>query len=118
MSNKVAVYGTLKSDGRADGMMCTSTFIGYGTTKHPYNMTDVGFPKIKPHPDGDVVSVEVYDSPDWEQLDSYEGVPYLYTRNVIDIIMENGDVEAAYIYEANELTGSEVVAKNGVLTWT
>ena len=115
---KVAVYGTLKRGFRANYMMGgVGNLVGKGLTKPTYNMTDVGFPMIEACDKGSRVRVEVYKRPDWDTLDSYEGVPHLYGRRVVQIEMDDGEVEDAYIYEATDIRGPVVEPVGDCLSW-
>jgi gamma-glutamylcyclotransferase (GGCT)/AIG2-like uncharacterized protein YtfP len=117
MSGRVAVYGTLKRGFRANGMLNNASFIGVGLTSVKYRMTDVGFPMIERADEGHPIRVEIYDEPNWKVLDSYEGVPHLYERNVIQIELEDGVTTDAYIYEATKISGRAVQPTNNVLNW-
>ena len=116
--SKVAVYGTLKRGHRANDMLNSASLVGVGRTALTYRMTDVGFPMLERDSAGHPVVVEVYDDPNWDRLDSYEGVPSLYERHVVDIAMDDGSTEQAYIYEATDIHGCEVEASNGILNWS
>lgn len=117
MSNKVAVYGTLKAGFRANGMLSSAIPLGGGQTKQKYMMTDVGFPMIKRDDEGHNVEVEVYEKPEWEVLDMYEGVPSLYERHIIEVELSTGELVDAYIYEATDISGEAVAPRDGILNW-
>jgi len=117
MSNRVAVYGTLKRGYGANSMLADATCLGRGTTVPSYQMTDVGFPMIEPDDDGHRIRVEVYDEPNWKVLDRYEGVPSLYQRRIVPVELDSGETVEAYIYEATNISGSPVEPSDGVLEW-
>ncbi len=75
-------------------------------------MTCVGFPKIARNEDGLPVLVEVYRVPVHvieTVLDSYEGVPHLYTRERDTVRLFSGEVlEDVNIYVATRLNGTPV----------
>ena len=117
MSNRVAVYGTLKRRHGANRMMAGATPMGEGTTVPAYRMTDVGYPMITPDEEGHPIRVEVYDEPDWQTLDRYEGVPRLYQRRVIPVGLDSGETVDAWIYEAVSISGRPVRPVDNVLDW-
>ncbi len=117
MSKMVAVYGTLKRGFGANSMLNDAHMVGSGTTVPAYRMTDVGFPMIKKDDEGHPVRVEVYDEPNWQVLDRYEGVPNLYERHIIPIELDSGETVEAYIYEATCISGDEVKECGDVLEW-
>ena len=117
MTNKVAVYGTLKTGFRANDMLASAIPLGKGITELSYQMTDVGYPMIKRDENGNRIRVEVYEEPEWNTLDRYEGVPSLYERHIIGVELESGATVEAYIYEATEIRGTPVEARDGILDW-
>lgn len=116
-THNIAVYGTLKQGHGANDMLRDSTLLGRGLTHVKYIMGDVGYPMITRNDEGRPVVVEVYQNPNWKVLDRYEGVPRLYERNIIQIQMEDGGIEDAYIYEASKVRGRIVAPANNVLNW-
>jgi len=99
--NNVAVYGTLKRGYHANSKMDTRgcKCLGSGVTGNTFDMTDCGFPMLKKNNNGGSrVIVEVYSNPDFRELDSYEGVPSLYTREVIKVHLDSGATVQAWIY--------------------
>jgi len=118
----VAVFGTLKSNERANGKMLSSTFIGNGITSESFEMSCVGYPYISPvKSGGHPVAVEVYDADDntLEELDWYEGYPHHYDKKTVQIIMENSSTEDCLIYFVHEIEDGEPVEPDtdGILNW-
>lgn len=97
------VYGTLR-DGQSNSQYhglaghCDVTNNVVLTGHNIYHLG--GFPGIKPG-SGSVVG-DVFMVPEhlWDSLDRYEGVPYLYTRQSVNIAGFNEPVQA-YIYEGS-----------------
>lgn len=116
--NVIFVYGTLKKGHRANYMMDGAEYLGKAVTNNKYDMYDCGFPKLISNADGHPVEVEAYLHPNWDMMDSYEGVPHLYRRRVITGTMEDGSKVRAWIYEAVAVSGEPVdVMPNGNYWW-
>ena len=82
---KLAVYGTLKRNCSAHGLIGNSEYIGSGVTDPEYTMFGSGFPKVVSR-GSTRIKVEVFDVPKWKiaDLDRYEGVPDLFYRRIVD----------------------------------
>jgi len=137
--NKVAVYGTLKKGFSAHGKMKVNGCrpVGRGLTQRLFGMLSMGFPMVidEPEfanddgfglpPDDDkigMVNVEVYENPNFLELDAYEAEGHLYKRRVETIEMEDGSIIAAWMYIGIPVGGNENVARiladeYGVLHW-
>ena len=56
---------------------------------------------IKTDNEEDVVPVVVWDinsNEDWRRLDMYEGYPSYYIKEIVNVILDNGEVEEAIVY--------------------
>lgn len=84
----VGVYGTLKEGFQAHYLLGEDAVRLQDKTLHGFRLLvsrHVTFPAIVPS-EGSCVTVEVYEVPSvrLRELDRYEGVPGLYTREVVD----------------------------------
>lgn len=125
-THKVAVYGTLKIGGRFHQrflMDNNATCLGEGETMPEFKMFNLGsYPgAIK----GDKkLAVEVYEVSDKtlkEYLDALEMHPIMYTREIVDITLNNGTKEKAWIYikngNLNNLAEITETDEKGRVTW-
>lgn len=101
----VAVYGTLKKGYGNNRLLDGTKFLGKGVTLDNLRMIDGGFPYAfsRPHIAGNPLVVEVYDGLTAEHernLDALEGYPSHYTREIVEIELENGEVVLAWLYVA------------------
>lgn len=50
--------------------------------------------------ENDFVPVVVWDiaEEDWDRLDMYEGFPSYYVKQIVNVILDNGEVESAVVY--------------------
>ena len=55
---------------------------------------------IKTNNENDFVPVVVWDIADcdWDRLDMYEGYPHYYVKEVVDVVLDNGNTEEAVVY--------------------
>lgn len=96
----VAVYGTLKEGHGNHRLLLSSTLITKGKTDPIYDMVSMGgFPSIISGEKS--VDVEVYEvtSLVLDSLDSLEGHPHFYKRDITHIVDEDGVDLEAYIYK-------------------
>lgn len=139
---RVAVYGTLKQGYHANAKLKRvpeCTFVGRGATVGRFLMADCGYPMLHDikrgtaHPElvgGDFdipagagrVAVEVYENPDMQVLDSYEGYPSLYTRRVVVVELEDGSTVTAWIYVGGDVyehgrAPAIAPSDDGILSW-
>ena len=106
MTHRVFVYGTLKRNNGNHHLLRTGAeFIGIAYTVDPFKMYTVGFPVIRPDPDGKTVAGEVYDVDDQclKRLDSLEAEGVMYDRVKTGVIfpsttMQMEQVDEAFIY--------------------
>ncbi len=101
--NYLFVYGTLKRGGSRHWILEDFSFLGRAKAKN-FALYDLGpYPAMVPE-DG-VVYGEVYEVPEeiLRDLDWVEGVPFLYRRELIEVVFEDGlSLKAwAYIYNGN-----------------
>ena len=102
----------------AASMMSHAEYVGTGLTCQLFQMKKTaGYPRIRPHQYGARVHVEVYEDPDWDQLDEYEGVPDNFFRKVIQVELQNGEVTDAYIYVSIQWKGKAVKLTDGIYRW-
>lgn len=115
---RVFVYGTLKADGHANGLMrdAGAKFICETRTSEDYRLFDVGgFPGLR-RTNGDSpggVSGEVWDVPpgNFRDLDYYEGIENgLFRKEEIDLF--DGSSAMAYIF--NRAIDTRRQIKSGV----
>lgn len=97
---RIAVYGTLREGYGNHGYVRNATKIGIGTTKEKYTMFASGIPFVDKATPTSTIVVEVYDvsDEDMPSVDRLEGHPYVYKRESIDVIMENGEEVQAELY--------------------
>jgi gamma-glutamylcyclotransferase (GGCT)/AIG2-like uncharacterized protein YtfP len=96
---KVFVYGTLKKGERANHKM-GSEFIGPAVSLDKFKVWGMGFPMAALSDDGNPLRGELYEvsletlkGP----LDSYEGYPTFYTRDLLEFDSE-GERHLAWMY--------------------
>lgn len=105
----IAVYGTLKHGESNNHLISGSNFVGTGHTVNKYPMlfsTDrngyKGIPYVYNHSGiGHQIQVEVYEVDDplmREDIDILEGHPSHYTRQQIDIQLDNDELVSAWLY--------------------
>lgn len=100
MPEKVFVYGTLMNGHynhfymERDGIK----FLGKGRADgfSLYNVTPYYPGAVRE--EGESVLGEVYEVPDMRELDALEGNGFLYQREKIPVVMENGDILECWIY--------------------
>ena len=75
-------------------IVCNGKLYGY---KLVFNIhADV----IKTDNEDDFVPVVAWNinSKDWNRLDMYEGYPHYYVKEVVDVVLDNGNTEEAIVY--------------------
>lgn len=102
-SEYLAVYGTLKRGRGNHALLGDSTFIGEGRTLEHLRMVTRGCPFLysEEHELGNRVAVEVYEVLDPKvraRVDSLEGHPDWYRRQLIDILMPDASVMKCWCY--------------------
>lgn len=120
MCNKIAVYGTLRYGGPANGYMDGAKFLG--TDSIPAKLFGVGwFPGIKLDPEASTV-VDVYEVPKentakfLERIDAYEGYrkgrPDESLFNRITVLTNKSNDEVM-VYEYNMAVDPDTEIQNG-----
>jgi gamma-glutamylcyclotransferase (GGCT)/AIG2-like uncharacterized protein YtfP len=107
MGVKLFVYGTLKKGNERHHYLKGCQFIGYGKAKG-FILYDLGeFPGMIKG-DGEVAG-EVYEVPEslLKEIDWVEGVPDLFRRELIEVLLEDGQIVSAYAYIYNETNEDE-----------
>jgi gamma-glutamylcyclotransferase (GGCT)/AIG2-like uncharacterized protein YtfP len=86
MRHVVAVYGTLKQSQGNHGVMqrAGGTYLGTTRTRENFSMYDGGFPVVLEGGDTPV-TVELYVVEDLRPLDSLEGHPTFYKRELVEV---------------------------------
>ena len=100
MNDLVFVYGTLMKGKRNHHLLETSTFIDNGSIEGFY-MFDLGtYPGIAKSNYNSKVIGEVYkvDEKTMEMLDILEEVGYLYNKEEVEVILNNGETVNAFVY--------------------
>jgi gamma-glutamylcyclotransferase (GGCT)/AIG2-like uncharacterized protein YtfP len=106
---KVAVYGTLRRGFGNHGLLEGSQMIGEGNTVDGFTMRARGIPYVSKNGQTQI-KVEVYsvDEVTLDDLDSLEGHPRWYKREEVDVKLDNGKYERAYMYLMDEESVSNV----------
>lgn len=93
----VFVYGTLKRGYGNHGLLRGSNFLTEGLTIDQFGMYKVGFPVLlQGHGSLGRVNGELFEvsARTLESLDRLEGVPRMYTREKVKVMVKSGVVEA------------------------
>jgi len=130
MSNKVFVYGTLKSGNKVRGlhMFPGAEFIGDATTDQKFHMLDLGsFPGVrisnKQQPSLSIAG-QVFDVSDetFAQLDAIEGYPVFYDRKQVNtskgkawmyILPNNGEYDDYFTHDESD----RIELNNSTVSW-
>ncbi|MFC1743338.1 gamma-glutamylcyclotransferase family protein [Candidatus Riflebacteria bacterium] len=107
-TNPVFVYGTLrKGFGNHKYYLKGSPFIGTGKTVEKYAMYATSIPYVVQGEGLSRISGEVYrvDSETLDNLDSLEGHPDFYCREITEIEMDDGSIIRAWLYFYPETKG-------------
>lgn len=97
---KVAVYGSLRSGMGNHRLLAHIADFAEGETVSEFKMYSLGgFPAIVAQR-GSKIKVEVYEVDDdtFARLDMLEGYPSFYNRQQVDILLEDGTIDNAWIY--------------------
>lgn len=123
-NHKVAVYGTLKAGHGNHHLLQKrsafgyskdgSEFIGSGFTNQEYKMEVMGCPMVFKDQTvkGSQIAVEIYEvnSPTArEAIDTLEGHPHTYRREIIDCVDLEGNVHSCWLYFGNDVEPSEYI---------
>lgn len=106
MKHEVFVYGTLKRGFGNHGYLQSARFIATGRTKNKYALYVAGIPfVVKDNPVSNIFG-EIYEVDDatLAEIDSLEGHPHFYERQLVPIIADDEDqtsvVSWLYFYPA------------------
>jgi gamma-glutamylcyclotransferase (GGCT)/AIG2-like uncharacterized protein YtfP len=112
-NKKVFVYGTLKKGGHNHYKhLSRAEFLGEATTVSKFKMIgkDKSFPfLLTESQDGHIIKGEVYNVTPFQmkQLDILEGIPHLYNKRVISVMI-NGEREFVTTYVKSKVTASDL----------
>lgn len=104
MSNKVAVYGSLRKGLGNHALLAHVKSFEEGVTEEQFKMYSLGgFPAITEE-EGAGVVVEVYDVDDatMRRLDRLEGYPSFYDRKEVTVELSSGGSVKSWIYFMHE----------------
>lgn len=124
MTNKVFVYGTLKSGFYNSILLTSSKFVGKGYLIGNFRMLDLGaFPGVVKAPNSPESTVvgEVYEVSDstLARLDALEGNGHFYKREVRTISVRHKNDTSCWVYFLMQDSGEEEVRKDGnFYIWT
>lgn len=113
MTTRVAVYGTLKQ-GFGNHRLIDAEPVEHGVVRG-HRLYESGIPFLVEDKTSDYdVVVEVYDvdADTLESLDWLEGHPSFYCRKELDIILADGDVTSAWVYQYPHPSGEENTTGN------
>lgn len=99
---RLFVYGTLKRGCSRERFLQGQTFLGAAMTTPGYCLYDNGaYPAMVRDPAADSVEGELWevDEACVEQLDQVEGVPTLYQREVVDLVVPFSEPVETYLYQ-------------------
>ena len=97
---RVFVYGTLRKGFEGHSLLSASRFRGRAKTKEKYALYMGEFPSVFKQEKISLIFGEVYEinKKTLKLLDDFEGHPDYYTRELIDVILEDGSSLQAWIY--------------------
>jgi gamma-glutamylcyclotransferase (GGCT)/AIG2-like uncharacterized protein YtfP len=107
------VYGTLKRGGSRHSLLKGCPFLGHALAKG-FALYDLGaYPGMVPG-DG-VVRGEVYEIPEGllRELDWVEGAPFLFRRELIEVVLEDHTPLRAHTYLYNREVEGAVLVPSG-----
>ena len=104
------VYGTLKQHHHNHHLLSTSKYLGTVKTIEKYSLFVSTIPFVSKHPQTSVIHGELYSVDDCTlaRLDRLEGHPQWYKREEVDILLDNAQIVAAWLYFNPEPTGDLV----------
>ncbi|AEH23209.1 AIG2 family protein [Thermodesulfobacterium geofontis OPF15] len=110
---KLFVYGTLRKGECRHSTLADCKFLGYAKAKGflLYNVSS--FPGMV-QGEGEVIG-EVYEIPEslLERLDLIEGVPELFKRELIEVVLEDGTIISVYAYLYNKGVDNKLLIPSG-----
>jgi len=110
---KLFVYGTLRKEECRNSLLKECHFIGYACARG-FNLYDLGSYPGMISGNSEVIG-EVYEIPEelFQELDEIEGTPYLYKRELINVILEDYSPLLAYTYIYNGEVKSDTFIPSG-----
>jgi gamma-glutamylaminecyclotransferase len=114
----VFVYGTLLRGLSNHTLLAQARFLGAARTKEAYALYVAAYPKvIRDEPVSPIVG-ELYlvNGPTLALLDDLEDHPFMYRREQISVIMDDGEETLAWIY-FHPQPGGYLVAGGDLLNW-
>lgn len=94
-------YGSNMNLGQMDYRCPNSKVVCNGELRGWKLVFNVHADVIKTDNEEDVVPVVAWDigsNEDWRRLDMYEGYPSYYIKEIVNVILDNGEVEEAIVY--------------------
>lgn len=114
----VFVYGTLQRGFSNHHILSQARFLGPARSRDEYALYVEYFPKVIPHERVSVIHGELYLVDDYTLalLDDLEDHPFLYRREQIPVITDDGSETLAWIYFHPEASG-QLVASGDLKAW-
>jgi len=105
VSEIVAVYGSLRQGERSHSRLRGATYLGLGWTAQNYALYVSEYPAVVPEPPLRPIRVELYGvSPALlTDLDEYEEHPLLYQRQQVEVKLDTGREQLAWLYFYRQL---------------
>lgn len=110
------VYGTLKKGFSNHHYLKNSQYIAAATTSEQHQMYQSGIPFVIKNKGTSPIHGEVYkiDNETLKRIDMLEGHPHCYKREIIRIILDNGNETEAWIYFYPQKPANSILIKNGM----
>ena len=108
----IFVYGTLRRGTEGNILLRDSRFIGKARTKEKYAMYADGIPYVFKAGNVSRIAGEVYavNESTLGLLDDFENHPDLYSRELVDVVLESGVRVKAWIYFSPKPCGALVAS--------
>jgi gamma-glutamylaminecyclotransferase len=99
-SHLVFVYGTLLRGLSNHALLSQARFLGTATTKESYALYVDYYPKVIRNEAVSTIAGELYlvDGPTLARLDDLEDHPFMYRREQVPVIMDDGEEVQAWLY--------------------
>ena len=113
--HKVVVYGTLMAGERNERWASDALDRRPCVLRGTLHDTGWGYPAFVPDADGGDVKAELLTvtADILARMDMLEGYPRLYRRETVQVVLEDGSVEAAMVYVLNKLPRGIVLISSG-----
>ena len=114
----IFVYGTLLRGLSNHAILAQARFLGTARTKEPYALYVDTYPKVIRDEPVSPVTGELYlvDGPTLALLDDLEDHPFMYRREQIAVIMDDGEETLAWLY-FHPQPGGRLVAGGDLSRW-